>query len=320
MTRDDTMTHLENYSRHCYVIETEWFSRMVTRVTRDFDNFLSISIKDKKIANSIVTRVIDHSIAAQPSVFSIDCESDGTPPRRVTHASLASQQASSRSNPGRAKRVAIYLRVSTASRSRQGDRQTFDQDPAVQEGPLLQLLAHRGWQLHRIYSDRMSGSKEKRPGLDELMADARRGMFDVVVVWRFDRFARSIRQLVNALHEFKELGIDFISHQEAVDTSTAMGNVLFVVIAAMAELERSVIRERVIAGLDHARRNGTKSGKSIGRPFKIFRRDQAVELRTKGLSFRQIGRHLGVPESTVRRTLALATAPEPSRNPLEEEV
>ena len=129
----------------------------------------------------------------------------------------------------------------------------FDQDPAVQEAPLRQLISQRGWHPQAVYSDRISGSKERRPGLDRLMTDARRGEFDIFIVWRFDRFARSVRQLVNALEEFRGLGIDFLSHQEAVDTSTPMGKVMFTVIAAMAELERSVIRERVIAGIEHAR-------------------------------------------------------------------
>jgi DNA invertase Pin-like site-specific DNA recombinase len=90
--------------------------------------------------------------------------------------------------------------------------------------------------------------------------------FDVVVVWRFDRFARSLKQLALALEEFRSLGIDFVSHEEALDTSTPMGKAIFTIIAAMAELERAIIRERVMAGLDHAQRNGTKSGKPIGRP------------------------------------------------------
>ena len=133
------------------------------------------------------------------------------------------------------------------------------------------LVRARGWILHRVYSDRVSGAKERRPGLDELMRDARRGAFDVVIVWRFDRFARGVKQLVLALEEFYHLEIDFISHQEALDTSTPMGKAMFTMIAAMAELERSIIRERVMARLDHARRNGTKSGKPIGRPRVVFR-------------------------------------------------
>ena len=102
--------------------------------------------------------------------------------------------------------------------------------------------------------------------LDARLRDARRREFDVVVVWRFDRFARSVKQLVLALEEFRSLGIDFVSHQEALDTSTPMGKAMFTIIAAMAELERNIIRERVVAGLDHARRNGTKSGRPVGRP------------------------------------------------------
>ena len=122
-----------------------------------------------------------------------------------------------------------------------------------------------------VYSDRLSGAKEARPGLNALMADARRGAFDVVVVWRFDRFARSVKQLVLALEEFRSLGIDFISHQEAfaLDTSTPMG-------------------------LEYARRHGTKSGKPIGRPRAVFRYDQVLQLRGEGLSGREIARRLGV--------------------------
>ena len=94
------------------------------------------------------------------------------------------------------------------------------------------------------------------------MLDARRGRFDLVLVWRFDRFTRSVEQLVTALAEFRSLGVDFVSHQETLDTFTPMGEAMFTIIAAMAELERSVIRERVQAGLDYAKRNGTKSGKA----------------------------------------------------------
>jgi DNA invertase Pin-like site-specific DNA recombinase len=103
--------------------------------------------------------------------------------------------------------------------------------------PLREMVAHRGWTIARVYSDRMSGAKENRPGLKCLMNDARRGQFDVVLVWRFDRFARSIEQLVTALAEFRALGIDFGSCQEALDTSTPMGKAMFTNIGAMAESE-----------------------------------------------------------------------------------
>src|SRR6476620_4052857 len=115
---------------------------------------------------------------------------------------------------------------------------------------------------------------------------SRRGAFSVVVVWRFDRFARSVKQLVLALEEFRSLGIDFVSHQEALDTSTPMGKAMFTIIAAMAELERSIIRERVMAGLEHARAAGTKSGRAIVRPRVVFARDRVLERRRNGLSLR----------------------------------
>ena len=118
------------------------------------------------------------------------------------------------------RRACLYLRVSTATKSRRGEVLAFEQDPAVQERPLRDPIAQRGWSLYRVYSDRLSGAKEARLGLNALMTDARRGAFDVVVVWRFDRFARSVKQLVPALEEFHALEIDFVSHQEALDTST----------------------------------------------------------------------------------------------------
>ena len=204
-------------------------------------------------------------------------------------------------------RACAYLRVSTASKTTRGNGSTFDQDPAVQERPLRDLIAQRGWTLCRVYADRASGLKERRPGLDALIADARRGAFDVVVVWRFDRFARSVKQLVVALEEFRSLGIDFVSHQEALDTSTPMGKATFTIIAAMAELERSVIQERVAAGLEYARERGTRSGKAIGRPKAVFHREQVRELRAAGLPWREIARRVGVGVGTVRRAAGAAT-------------
>ena len=111
------------------------------------------------------------------------------------------------SNAKKVKRAGVYVRVSTASRTKHGDTLTFDQDPAVQEQPPRELVAQRAWTIYRAYPDRASGAKERRPGLDALMSDARRGAFDVVVVWRFDRFARSVKQLVLALDEFRSMGI-----------------------------------------------------------------------------------------------------------------
>ena len=201
----------------------------------------------------------------------------------------------------RGRNAAIYVRGSTAAKSKQIDTVNFVQNLEVQEQPLRELVQQRGWQFQQIYSDRASGAKEKRPGLNALMADARRGLFDVVVVWRFDRFAWSVKQLILALEEFRALGIDFVSHQEALDTSTPMGRAMFTIVAAIAELERNIIRERVVAGLEYAHTNGTRSGKPVGRPRVIFRHDQVFELRNQGVPWRQIAKICGVGVTTVRR-------------------
>jgi DNA invertase Pin-like site-specific DNA recombinase len=121
------------------------------------------------------------------------------------------------------------------------------------------------------------------------------------LVSRFDRFARSIEQLVLSLAEFRSLGIDFVSSQEALDTSTPMGKAMFTIVGAMAELERNVIQERILAGLDHARVRGTKSGRAIGRPRVVFGRAQVVALRSAGQSWRDTAEALGVGVGTVRR-------------------
>ena len=218
--------------------------------------------------------------------------------------------------------AALYLRVSTSSKCKQGDAVNFIQNPEVQEQPLQELIKQRGWELYRVYSDRASGAKERRPGLDSLMEDARRGLFSVVAVWRFDRFARSVKQLVSALEEFRALGIDFVSHQEALDTSTPMGKAVFTIIAAMAELERSIIRERVIAGLDHAQRNGTKSGNAVGRPRVVIDRERIRQLRdTEKLPWAEIARRLHSHSGTIRRVYKGAIEPSDAcQNPLAEAV
>jgi DNA invertase Pin-like site-specific DNA recombinase len=198
------------------------------------------------------------------------------------------------------KRAALYVRVSTTNRAAR-NQAVFEQNPEVQELPLRQMAEQRGWTVTKVYADRMSGSKSDRPGLNALMRDARRAAFDVVVVWRFDRFARSIEQLVLALAEFRALGIDFVSSQEALDTSTPMGKAMFTIIGAMAELERNVIRERVVAGIEHARVHGTKSGSAIGRPRVVFDRARVIELRDAGRSWREMAAAFAVSVRTVRR-------------------
>jgi DNA invertase Pin-like site-specific DNA recombinase len=201
------------------------------------------------------------------------------------------------------KRAVIYVRVSTAAKARGGIDSAYEQNPEVQEVPLRQLAEQRGWKVARVFSDRMSGAKESRPGLNALMQDARRGAFDVVLVWRFDRFARSVEQLVSALAEFRTLGIGFVSHQESLDTSTPMGKAMFTIIAAMAELERNVIQERVRAGLEYAKVHGTKSGRAIGRPRLVFDRERVRHLRESGLSIEKIALQTGLSVGTVSRVL-----------------
>jgi DNA invertase Pin-like site-specific DNA recombinase len=164
------------------------------------------------------------------------------------------------------KRAAIYTRVST-----------LDQHPEMQQQELIEYVSRRNWTLHKIYSDKgISGTAESRPGLDELLKDCRRGKCDVVVVWKFDRFARSLKQLVNALEMFRQLGIGFVSCTEAIDTSLPHGEMLFQIIGAIAQWERSLIAERVKAGLHHAR----SQGKRLGRPpLRVLKPRDVTELR-----------------------------------------
>ena len=150
------------------------------------------------------------------------------------------------------KKVALYTRVSTD-----------EQSTKVQENELTAYAKSRRWTITRVYKDQgVSGALEKRPALDELMRDSRKCRFDVVLVWKFDRFARSLRQLVSALELFRKFGIDFVSATEAIDTSLPSGELVFQIFGAIAQFERALIGERVKAGLVEARRNG----KRIGRP------------------------------------------------------
>lgn len=148
-------------------------------------------------------------------------------------------------------RVAMYSRVSTDGQNTDG-----------QESVMREYARNRGWEVTRVYRDKMSGVKSSRPALDELMTDARKRAMDIVLVWRFDRFARSVSHLLQALEAFRTVGIEFVSISEQVDTSTPTGKMVFTVLGAVAELERSLIAERVRMGLQNAR----KRGKRLGRP------------------------------------------------------
>ena len=168
------------------------------------------------------------------------------------------------------KRAAIYARVSTGHNG---------QDPTMQTRELEEFCQRRGWELAGCYVDTgISGSKESRPELDRLMADAHRRRFDAVAVWKFDRFARSVSHLLRALETFKALGIDFVSLSEQVDTSTPTGKMVFTVLGAVAELERSLIAERVRAGI----RNARAKGKKLGRPRVAVDASRIAALRISG--------------------------------------
>ena len=178
-------------------------------------------------------------------------------------------------------RVAIYGRVSTTNHG---------QDVTLQTRELEQFALVRGWNLVDSYLDiGISGSKDKRSELDRLMADAHKRRFDVVVVWRFDRFARSVSHLLRALETFNALGVAFVSLSEQMDTTTPTGKMIFTVLGAVAELERSLIVERVRAGL----RNARAKGKTLGRPRKIVDAGRFTALRAQGLSLRAIASQLG---------------------------
>ena len=151
-------------------------------------------------------------------------------------------------------RAAIYGRISTSNHG---------QDIGLQTRELRQLCEARGWQVSGEYLDEgISGAKDSRPELNRLMADAHKRRFDAVIVWKFDRFARSVSHLLRALETFNALGIAFVSLSEQVDTTTPAGRMIFTVLGAVAELERSLIAERVRAGL----RNARAKGKRLGRP------------------------------------------------------
>jgi DNA invertase Pin-like site-specific DNA recombinase len=160
---------------------------------------------------------------------------------------------------------------------------------------LREYCENRKWKVFREYVDiGISGAKEKRPELDRLMEDAHRRRIDAVIVWRFDRLFRSVSFMLRALENFRAQGIEFVSLCEQVDTSTPSGKLILTVLSAVAELERSLIQERVIAGI----RNARAKGKRLGRPRKILNADQVNQLRANGASWRAVGIALGVSPST----------------------
>ena len=198
-----------------------------------------------------------------------------------------------------AQRVAIYARVSTTNHG---------QDVSMQTRELRQFAEARGWHIAGEYIDEgVRGAKDSRPELNRLMADAHKRRFDIVCVWRFDRFARSVSHLLRALETFKALGIDFVSFSEQMDTSTPAGKMVFTVLGAVAELERSLIVERVRAGL----RNARAKGKKLGRPRVTVDAARISRLRASGASWQTITRQLGISAGTAKRAFYSL-----SKNPL----
>jgi DNA invertase Pin-like site-specific DNA recombinase len=186
-------------------------------------------------------------------------------------------------------RTAIYARVSTSNNG---------QDPKMQTRELQEYCERRGWKVSGEYVDEgISGAKDSRPELNKLMADAHRRRFDAVVVWRFDRFARSVSHLLRALDTFRALGVEFVSLSEQVDTSTPTGKMIFTVLGAVAELERSLIAERVKAGL----RNARAKGKRLGRPRVVVDAARIGSLRAHGRTWREITAELGVSKGSAQR-------------------
>ncbi len=186
------------------------------------------------------------------------------------------------------KRAALYMRVSTV-----------DQHPESQLHDLRALAAQRGFQIVHEYSDKISGTKAKRPGLNDLLYDARRGQFDVVMVWAFDRMARSVRHFLELIDELNRLNIEFVSFRENIDTGGPLGRALIIIIGAIAELERNLIIERVRAGMRRARLEGRHIGR---RPLDI---DTAAVLRHRahGQSLTQLAKTFNASRATISRIL-----------------
>ena len=189
-------------------------------------------------------------------------------------------------------RAALYARCSTGH-----------QDVGLQVDALRRLAETRGWSPVEVYVDEgVSGAKDSRPALDRMMADARAGKLDVVAVWKFDRFARSTAHILRALDDFRRAGVHFVSVIEAIDTGTAVGRMVYTLLACVAEFERALITERVAAGVARAKANG----KRVGRPKVDVDTRPAVALIKEGRGIKQVAGILNVPVSTLRRRLVEA--------------
>ena len=186
------------------------------------------------------------------------------------------------------KRAALYMRVSTV-----------DQHPETQLLDLRQMAAQRGYEIVEQYTDRISGATARRPGLDQMMADARRGCFDVVLVWASDRIARSVKHFLEVLDELNRINIEFISFREQIDTGGPLGRAIIIIVGAVAELERNLIIERVRAGMRRAK----LEGRPIGRQPLDLDRTGILRDRNQGQSLRQLAKSYRVSRATIHRVV-----------------
>jgi len=201
------------------------------------------------------------------------------------------------------KRVAVYARVST-----------LDQTTANQLLDLRQMAGQRGFEIVEEYVDHgISGTRARRPALDKMMADARRGRFDIVVVWAADRLARSVKHFVEVLAELDHLGIGFVSFREQIDTAGPLGRAVMIIVSAIAELERSLIVERVRAGIRRARLEGRHIGR---RPLDI---DRAAVLRDRdrGLSLTEVAKAHGISRAMVSKIIRQRLGPTSHETPVQ---
>jgi DNA invertase Pin-like site-specific DNA recombinase len=194
------------------------------------------------------------------------------------------------------KRAALYLRVSTV-----------DQNLENQRHDLEQMAAQRGLEIVRCYTDKVSGTKARRPGLDQLLRDAHRGEFQIVLVWACDRVARSVKHFLEVLDELNHLNIEFVSFRENLDTAGALGRAVVTIIGVVAELERSLIVERVRAGLRRAKLEGKRIGRA---PLEIDPAEVRSD-RERGMSVRDIARLHRISKTSVGRILNKASPPVP---------
>jgi DNA invertase Pin-like site-specific DNA recombinase len=183
-------------------------------------------------------------------------------------------------------RAAIYARVSTLDKG---------QDPETQLMALREYAERRGFQIMGEYIDYASGAREDRPRYRALLEAARKRRLDVVLVWRYDRFARSTHALVNALKEFHHLGVDFISYQENVDTTTPQGELIFTIMASLAQFESALISDRVKAGMARARAQGKRISRA---PIPKTLQSRIAVLHAQGISISQISKQLGIGYGT----------------------